>query len=239
MNHATLHAPPVPPGRFGRRSAQFGARSFFGEPHSRTQGAVPLFRFDCGIGCPPFLPIMCQAVVRQAILDACRLAVNAARKLAATPRDTNTVQQFKAIFGHDPARPEPWPGIKDAGIRIANRYRLVEKALLRANTLYRCDPCTQTVYERPEGFVLDLHARALPPNEVRLCPSFWQLSRILQAGVILHEMFHLRFDPCFVHGACETKRTSAYCYEVFALRMASETPDALAVSKCSASTLRP
>ena len=59
----------------------------------------------------------------------------------------------------------------------------------------------------PEGAVLDAHAIALPPNEVVLCPSFWQLPLILQAGgEILHEMFHLRFDPCFTHGPCERKR---------------------------------
>lgn len=58
--------------------------------------------------------------------------------------------------------------------------------------------------------ILDAHAIALPPNEVVLCPSFWRLPLFLQAGVILHEMFQLRFDPCFTHGPCERKQTSAY-----------------------------
>jgi hypothetical protein len=47
-------------------------------------------------------------------------------------------------------------------------------------------------------------------------------------------MFHLRFDPCFGHGVCETKRTSAYCYEAFALRVAGHSPEQLVIDRCKA-----
>ena len=57
-------------------------------------------------------------------------------------------------------------------------------------------------------------------NEVWLCPQFWKMSLIWQAGTLIHEMFHLCFGlTCawFQHDAKERRRNSAYCYEVFAL----------------------
>lgn len=207
-----------------------------GEPPAAAQQPVPIFRFDCSAGClDP--PIVCQSALRQAILQACRMALNAAKKLEGQPREQATVNSFRSIFGHDPTQPLPWPKLKDSGTRFAARFRLVEQALLKGGTLYRCDPCTaQSRYEiNAPNIILDVHARAIPPNEVRLCPSFWTLPPLLQAGVVLHEMFHLRFDPCFIHGATETKRTNAYCYEAFALSFTSQKPEPLTIQKCNAS----
>jgi hypothetical protein len=236
------------PIRYGSNAGSFGNAVTYGyaptlighypigEPPAPTQQPAPVFRFDCSAGCL-FPPLICQSILRQAIVQACRMALNAARKLEANPRDSATVNSFRSIFGHDPAQPLPWPRIKDSGIRFANRFRSVEQALLKAGTLYRCDPCTaQSRYEiNAPTIILDVHAMAIPPNEVRLCPSFWQLPGLLQAGVVLHEMFHLRFDPCFGHGATETKRTNAYCYEAFALSFTSQKPEPLTIQKCNAS----
>ena len=206
----------------------------FGASPAPVRQVVPVFRFDCSAGCP-FPPPRCHALLNHAIVDACRLAIGAARRLEAQ-RDQTTIDNFRGIFGHDPAQALPWPKLKDSGIRFANRFRLVEQALLKAGTLYRCDPCTaQSRYELPAAAILDVHAVAIPPNEVRLCPSFWLLTPLLQAGVILHEMFHLRFDPCFIHGATETKRTNAYCYEAFALSFTNQAPEPLTIQKCHAS----
>ena len=92
---------------------------------------------------------------------------------------------------------------------------------------------SQSRAELPATVILDIHAMAIPPNEVRVCPSFWGLSRFLRAGVVLHEMFHLRFDPCFIHSAMETKRTNAYCNEAFAVTVAGQVPDPMSITKCS------
>jgi hypothetical protein len=173
--------------------------------------------------------------LRQAILDAIQLALNAARNLEATPRNALTVDEFRRMFGHDPGQPLPWPGFRDSGIRFARRFRAVAEALRQSKTQYRCDPCTGIREDPPQGAILDVHAIAIPLNEVVLCPSFWKLPRFLQSGVILHEMFHLRFDPCFRHDACETKRTNAYCYEAFALRLAGHDPEPIAIQKCQGS----
>jgi hypothetical protein len=225
-----------PPYGYRSGAAPLYARYPFGEPPAPTQQPSPVFRFDGSAGCL-LPPIVSQSILRQAIVQAWRMALNAARKLEANPRDSVTVNSFRSIFAHDPAQPLPWPRIKDSGTRFAIRFRSVEQALLKAGTLYRCDPCTaQSRYEiNAPTIILDVHAMAIPPNEVRLCPSFWTLSPLLQAGVVLHEMFHLRFDPCFAHGATETKRTNAYCYEAFALSFTSQRPEPLTIQKCSAS----
>ncbi len=205
------------------------ARAYFG-----AVPATPVFRLDCKSGCDPVAlsPITCQPTLDRIVREACSLALNAVRKLQA--RDSFTAGEFARFFGHALDLALPWPGLRDSGTRFAIRYRAVAEALRHAGTFYRCDNCVQLREDPPEGAVLDAHAIALPPNEVVLCPSFWRLPLFLQAGVILHEMFHLRFDPCFTHGPCERKRTSAYCYEGFALRVAGHLPEPLVLNKCAA-----
>lgn len=194
----------------------------------------PVFRLDCKAGCAPIAlsPITCHPTLERIIREACALALDAVRKLQT--RDSFTAGEFNRFFGHDLTLPLPWPGLPDSGTRFAGRYRAVAEALRHAGTVYRCDDCIRLREDPREGAVLDAHAIALPPNEVVLCPSFWRLPLILQAGVILHEMFHLRFDPCFTHGPCETKRTSAYCYEAFALSLRRVSPEPLVLNKCAA-----
>jgi len=196
---------------------------------------APVFHLDCTTGCAPMAPLppLCNKALEHAISNARSLALNAAQRLEANPRSTQVVNEFRRFFDHDPGQSLPWPGLRDSGLRFARRYRAVAEALLNAGTLYRCDNCLQIRSEPPASAILDVHAIALPPNEVLLCPSFWQLPRFQMAGVILHEMFHLRFDPCFVHGACETKRTSAYCYEGFAMTIAKQAPEQLVLDRCT------
>lgn len=198
--------------------------------NSRVPGQV--FRFQCAVGCLPFPPFICHELLRAGVLRAYQLALDAARKLEAKPRAALVVNAFRQAFDHDPSLPLPWPGIRDSGMRFALRFRAVAQALQGAGTLYRCDSCTQIREEPPGGSIIDAHAIAIPPNEVVLCPSFWRLPDALRAGVLLHEMFHLRFDPCFGHGPCERKRTSAYCYEAFALSIAGHTPEQLVIDRC-------
>jgi hypothetical protein len=224
-------------GILGDGRASPGRYSAFHATPAPTRPTDPLFDLKCPGGCDPVLlsPIACHAALRQAILDACQFALNAARKLEAPRRDVRTIDEFRRLFNHDPGLLLPWPGIRDSGTRFARRFRAVADALRRSRTQYRCDPCTTIREDPPPGAILDAHAIAIPLNEVVLCPSFWRLPRFLQAGVIIHEMFHLRFDPCFRHGGCETKRTNAYCYEAFALRMAGHEPEPIVIQNCDAS----
>jgi hypothetical protein len=211
-----------------------------GKPDSRPVG--PLFQLICPTGCPRLIPGMCHSVLREAILAAIGLAENAARLLSAVQPATSTIAVFKSIFGYEPSRPLPWPDLRDFGVRTANRYLLVARALRLGRTVYRCHSCPPGGASEYPNAVVDANAWALldhkgvkqPPNEVWLCPSFWTLTPPLQAGVILHEMFHLRFDPCVAHGPCETKRTNAHCYEALALRLARIQPDPADVAKCQA-----
>jgi len=204
---------------------------------SPTQATGPLFRLDCTAGCAPIPPFACRTVLRTAILDAIRLASDAAGKLEASPRDRLTVSEFRSFFGHDPWLRVPLAGNRESGAIVARRFRMAENALRRGGALgtpgtrYRCDPCTATEPPAP-----DIHARAILPNEVRLCPSFWsrRLSRFLKAGVVLHEMLHLVFGQFFDHSPSERRRNNAYCYEAFALRVAGQTPEKLACDRCLA-----
>ena len=217
---------------------------FSGESYSRLCGddstglnsraPSPVFRFQCTTGCLPFPPFLCRARLGVALRRAGELAFNAARKLEAKPRAPLVASVFRQVFDHDPALSLPWPGIRDSGSRFALRFRAVGQALQGAATLYRCDACSLIREDPPPGSILDAHAIAIPPNEVVLCPSFWGLPDFLQAGVLLHEMFHLRFDPCFGHSPCETKGTCAYCYEAFALSIAGHTPEQLVIDRCGA-----
>lgn len=176
------------------------------------------FRFKCTIGCAPLPPIQCHSVLRQAILDACKLALNAAGKLEAKPRDAATESHFKQVFGHEPSLPFPWACQGESGLIVACQFRMVADALEKAGTLYRCDSCK---HEYDSLAVVDTAAIALVcRNEVLLCPPFWASPPFLRAGVIIHEMFHLRFPPFFQHCPKEKRGTSAYCYEALALLLA-------------------
>jgi hypothetical protein len=218
-----------------------------GRTRATLQRAEPNFRFKCTIGCPPFPsspPGLCHEVLRQAILDACKFALDAAAKLEAKPRDAATVNHFTQVYGHDPSQPFPWACQSPSGDIVACQFRMVAEALQKGGTLYRCDQCPpgrvtdcdqmgtqlgivdpgRTVPSRCDPMaIVDTAAIALVcRNEVLLCPPFWHLSRFLRAGAIIHEMFHLRFPPFFQHCPKEKRGTSAYCYEAFALLVAGQ-----------------
>ena len=82
----------------------------------------------------------------------------------------------------------------------------------------------------------DVAMALLCKNEVWLCPGFWQLKKKeWQEGTVLHEMFHLCFGlTCawFQHDEKERARNSAYCYEVFALKIAGIKPEQVSEQKC-------
>jgi len=218
----------------------------FGEVVARPQarrppspnGAKPqtpqlVYRFDCAIGCPPLPIFMCRPVLHAAIVTACHMTLAAAHKLEAVPLDATTVQLFRSIFGHEPK--DPFPGtwnVASADVVSCALHR-VARVLRQGNVLYRCDPCIGVREDASSGAVFDTHAIALPgQNVVLLCPSFWQLSPPLKAGVLAHEAFHLRFAPFFRHDAKERRQNSAYCYEVFTMAVTGNAAEPLAVAKC-------
>jgi hypothetical protein len=210
-------------------------QSLLGLVPASNQTARLVYRFDCATGCTPFPPFMCDAILRAAVLDACRMALSAARKLESRPVDAATATLFRSVFGHDPWDPFPGTWIIASGDVACCLFRMVESALRLGNVLYRCDPCIGTREDPAAGSIIDAHAIAIPAqNLALLCPSFWSLSRFLKAGVLLHEMFHLRFQPFFKHDLKERRQNSAYCYEVFALSAVGHTPEPISISRCQA-----
>jgi hypothetical protein len=168
-------------------------------------------------------------------MTACQLALKAAHKLMARPRSTGTDQLVHSIFGIAPAVRVSATKQQTAGALVAAHFRDVEHALRTKGTLYRCDDCRAARAEPPAGAIIDAYAIAFGmKNEVWLCPDFWRLTPILKAGVVLHEMFHIRFFPGFGHGPGEKKLTSAYCYEAFALMLDGKTPEPLNIKECKA-----
>jgi len=219
------------------------AAARFGEPPARPQrrpppnvnGAAPplVYRFECTPGCMPFPPFLCAGLLRDAIAGACRMVLDAAKKLEALPMDAATAQLFASIFGQPPSDPFPGTWNFASGDLVSCALRRVAKTLRAGNVTYRCDPCIGAREDPSQGTILDTHAIAIPAqNVVLLCPSFWRLPGPLRAGVLVHEAFHLRFAPFFRHDAKERRQNSAYCYEVFTLTVTGTAPEPLAIAKC-------
>ena len=220
---------------------------------AKTTKGVPPFKFVCdGNSCG--LPLGCAALeagFRKRVLGAIELARNAAAKLK-TP-DQKTKDTFRDVFGQEITHSWDQPCCPRekmaAGKMAAMLFERVKKELQSRQTLYRClstVECAQATgrvrEERPRQptdlIVPDTNALAiLCKDEVLLCPSFWQLKPEWQEGTILHEMFHLVFGlTCawFQHDQTERPRNSAYCYEVFALRVAGKAIEQTSIKKCKA-----
>jgi hypothetical protein len=226
----------------------------FGQPASPAQPAGPIFDVQCPDppGCPPIAAGQCRAVLRQAIIEAIKLANNAASKVdAATKLEPSkryaetkkTAALFKFFFGHDPTRPVPWAGNAASGVSVAFRFRAVAKELGGGRRIvFRCLPT------RPDCAAADLTCcstdsnawvnQATVPNVVHLCASFWNPPAGLRglpapqyrAAIIIHEMLHLLFQDFLLH--TPPGRPDAHCYEAFALRVAGFGADPFDVRQC-------
>ena len=203
------------------------------------RGGVPVFRFECPLGCAPATADRCRGIVRRAVLDAIALANGAAAKLEAGPPDAETIRLFKAFFGHDPSRPVPWAGNRPSGAIVAFRFRKCAEELGGGRVMtFRClTTCPDGVNARTNGT-----ASAVL---MRLCPRFFNRpageplgNQFFRAGVVLHEMLHLLFTSFFHHqgrhpsGDPERRRDNAHCYEAFALRVAGHAAEPGDVSGC-------
>ena len=189
------------------------------------------FRLECPAGCAPFPANQCDTILRRAVLDAIALANNAASKLTAAKRDTETIRLFRFFFGHDPSRPVSWANNQQSGVIVAKRFLKCAQELGGGRrTLYRCG-CP--------GANPGVRARTINPTEVRLCPMFWGASpqpglsaRFFRAGVILHEMLHQLFIEFLLHDPNERRRNNAHCFEAFAMRLAGHAADRSDVRQC-------
>jgi hypothetical protein len=230
-----------------------GAMEGFGQPVSPAPSA-PVFDVQCPDppGCPPIAAGQCRAVLRQAIIEAIKLANNAANKIQAAtnvepakrdPAAKRTAHLFKFFFGHDPTRPVPWAGNAASGVSVAFRFRAVAKELGGGRRItFRCLPT------RADCAADDLtccrtttHAwvnQNTIPNVVHLCASFWNPRAGLRglpalqyrAAIIIHEMLHLLFQDFLLHAP--PGRADAHCYEAFTLRLAGFGADPSDVRQC-------
>jgi hypothetical protein len=241
---------------YARGPALLGTVEALGQPVSPVQAA---FATQCPDppGCPPFAANQCRAVLRQAVIEAIKLANNAASKIdTATKTEPGkrsaeakrTADLFRFFFGHDPTRPVPWAGNRASGASVAYRFRAVAKALQKGgrNTTFRClntrancaaDDFTccspgDNAWVRPPG------GAGAEPNVVNLCAAFWTPRAGLRglpapyyrAGVLVHEMLHLLFIDFLRH--TPPGRPNAHCYEAFALRLAGFGADPVDVCQC-------
>ena len=220
-----------------------GSMPGFGEPSS------PVFDIVCPT-CPPVAVGQCRAVLRQAIIEAIRLANNAADRLdlassvEPSKRDqdaANAASLFRFLFGHDPSTLVPWAGNVASGASVAHRFRAVARELGGGRRItFRCNlgpACAGSVA---------VTNQAAEPNVMNLCATFWAPpaspglpAEGFRAGTLIHEMLHMLYPDFFHHaghpsGDPERRRDNAHCYKAFALRVGGYGRDPNAVARCKA-----
>jgi lysine-specific metallo-endopeptidase family protein len=209
----------------------------------------PIFDVVCP-NCPQGTVAQCRAAIRAAVVEAIRLATNAADRIdqalqvPPASRDANaqqTARFFLFFFGHDPSRPIEWAGNQESGVSVAARFRSVANELNGGRRItFHCEPTRpDCVLGDPTCCRPDVNASFIPavPNSVKLCAGFWNPPANLRglpgvnyrAAIIIHEMLHMLFEDLrdVGHG-----RARAACYEAFALRAAGFGADPFDVCQC-------
>ncbi len=229
-----------------RLETRYGWQSEFASEGESTNLEAPVFRFDPfppPAGCPALTQPTYNRVLRQAVLEAIKLANNAAGKLEAAVavapalRDKEaqeTSRLFRFFFCHDPSLPVPWAGNEPSGLSVAKRFRAIARELSGGRRIiFHCDPNCPGIRRAHTN-------QADAPNEINLCLPFWNrppgpgLPReAFRAGIILHEMLHVLFTDFFHHDPNERKRNNAHCFRAFALRAAGFGQDAAALGGCT------
>jgi hypothetical protein len=219
-----------PSNRRQRTQVAMPARAEWAE--LEESGGAPLFEIDCRA-----CPIKdCQPALRRAMLEAIRLATNAANKLdvasslatrAGNSVANQTAQTFMKFFCHDPSLPLD-PGGEASGANVAKRLRAVAKELGGGRKLkFVC---------LPQKEICDVNSCC--PTEVArirhgepaiLCDEFWKESDLdalptvdKRAAALIHEMLHLLFGSTVrERGIVDMgpPRAVADCYEAFVLEV--------------------
>lgn len=208
-------------------------------------------RLDCPGGCAPIPAARCVAVLRQAISEAIKMALGAAKKLNDSlkpgPRTTdasNTARLFRFFFGHDPRLPVAWAGGIPSGASIAGRYRSVATELgggrqivFRCGTAALCVTAVAVTRHCDPGIV-----GTVEPNVINLCGPFWASPGLpglppenFRGATILHEMLHILFCEGFHDGGPppnQFRRNNSNCLEAFACRVNGFGADPSAVRLC-------
>lgn len=202
----------------------------------------------------------CRTALRQAVIEAIKLANNSAAKLEAAikvdpgKRDKDaqeTARLFRAFFCHDPSLFIPWAG-GPSGASVAERFRAVARELNGGRRiLFVCRPtvagCADTdqtcCSATDNAFTMPLLAGRA--STIFLCQGFWD-NVILpglpnadrRGGTILHETLHLLFGHGNGKGRgildSDPKRANAHCYKAFALRVNGFGRDPVANAGCGA-----
>jgi hypothetical protein len=136
----------------------------------------------------------CFPVLREAIIEAIKLASHAADKIEAAikvepgQRNDNaqkTASLFQAFFCHDPSFPVPWARNQPSGATVAARFRAVawELGPEQRRVRFVCQPTLDdcAVAECCGGddfaFTPDKHSTRFPstafPSTIFLCAKFW------------------------------------------------------------------
>ena len=228
-------------------------------PPVPTASSGPIFEVACAgcaagqcVACPdgacapcPVHGGGCRAVVRQAIIEAIKLARGAADRIDAaigvvrTARGKDakeTARLFRAFFCHDPSDFILWAG-GPSGDSVAQRFRAVAAELNGGRrVLFVCRPVRVPCPDTDEtccsaadnAFTMPLLAGR--GSTIFLCAPFWDELHLpglpnqdRRGGTILHEMLHMLFG--FGRGSgcgildSDPKRANAYCYKAFVLRV--------------------
>ena len=201
------------------------------------------FEFPPPAGCPALTEAQYRGILRQAVMEAIRLANNAASKLEAATafapdgRDKDareTARLFTFFFCHDPSLPVPWANNEASGGSVAKRLRAIARELGGGRRItFRCDPHCNAGERAHTN-------QNTEPNVINLCALFWNPppgpglpAEGFRAGVILHEMLHVLFTDFFHHDPEERKRNNAHCYRAFILRAGGYGQDLPALDRCT------
>jgi len=204
----------------------------------------------------------CRTVLRQAIIEAIKLARNAADKVDAAISVTRgsrnagakeTARLFRAFFCHDPSDVISWAG-GPSGASVAQRFRAVARELDGGRRIhFICRPTRVPCADAdetccPAGDVaFSMPLLAARGSTVFLCAPFWNEIHLpglpnedRRGGTILHEMLHMLFGHGpesghhGIHGILDAdpKRANAHCYKAFALRVNGFGQDPVAGAGC-------
>ena len=170
----------------------------------------PVFDVQCPDppGCPPLAAADCRAAIRTAVLEAIRLANNAANRLQAAiavppaSRDASaqqTASRFKSFFGHDPAFAISYAGNEESGVSVVKRFRAVANELNGGRrVIFHCrpttDPCAEDDLTCCPSNVNAWQSEGVR-NGVNLCEGFWNPPATLPAGLSVREISRRDHHP--------------------------------------------